>query len=372
MNTKYRFLNTLRFNNVDRIPFIETGVWPQTIERWIKEGMPSHAIDDDTFFWGNDFFGLEGFNALEIETQLPYPFIEPFTIEENSRYIIYIDKFYRKRKALKTGAISGTRLCMDQYIEHPVKDRKSFLSHIKRYSGNYDKRYPSDYNWFKKNYKKFDKPFYLLPQTREHFGYYSMLRTWIGTENLSYMFYDNPNLIKEACQFLTDFIKKTLMKALEDMNFDLYLIHEDMGFKTAPLVSPELFKKFFFSEYKNLIDFVKTKGVTFVMVDTDGNFESLIPLFLDAGVDCFEPLEIAANMDPVRLRKKYGKSFSMIGGFDKRILTKDKKDIEKELRRLEPLINDGGFMPTVDHGVPHDVSFNNYKYYLKIKKKIIG
>jgi len=63
----------------------------------------------------------------------------------------------------------------------------------------------------------------------------------------------------------------------------------------------------------------------------------------------------------------------MIGGIDKRELTKDKKAIETEVVNIVlPLIEDGGFIPTVDHSVPPDVSLDNFKYYLEIKWKLIN
>ena len=88
-------------------------------------------------------------------------------------------------------------------------------------------------------------------------------------------------------------------------------------------------------------------------------------------MDGFTPLEVAAGMDPVYLRKKYGRSFCMIGGVDKRELAKDRISIENELKKLSPIVQDGGFIPHVDHRIPPDVSFENFKYYLEFKRKII-
>jgi len=58
-------------------------------------------------------------------------------------------------------------------------------------------------------------------------------------------------------------------------------------------------------------------------------------------------------MDPVSLRKKYGKNLALSGGIDKRPLTKDKKAIEQELINEVPyLVEQGGYIPTIDHAVP--------------------
>ena len=49
-------------------------------------------------------------------------------------------------------------------------------------------------------------------------------------------------------------------------------------------------------------------GVRYVLVDTDGNSDALIPLLMDAGVDGIWPMERASDMDPIALRKKYGRA----------------------------------------------------------------
>jgi uroporphyrinogen decarboxylase len=51
---------------------------------------------------------------------------------------------------------------------------------------------------------------------------------------------------------------------------------------------------------------------------------------------------------------------------------KSKEAIDAELLRLKPLVEEGGYIPTVDHRVPPEVSLENYVYYLKAKRKLIG
>jgi len=90
------------------------------------------------------------------------------------------------------------------------------------------------------------------------------------------------------------------------------------------------------------------------------------------GVTCHWPLEVAAGMDPVQLRRRYGRDLALAGGIDKRALTGDKSQIERELRyRLPPLLETGGYIPCVDHTVPPDVPYENFMYYLDLKRKIM-
>ena len=71
------------------------------------------------------------------------------------------------------------------------------------------------------------------------------------------------------------------------------------------------------------------------------------------------------------MRKRFGKKLALQGGFDKRILTMGKDAITKEVMRLYPrMMSEGGFTPEIDHAVPENVSFENYRHYQEITRKI--
>jgi uroporphyrinogen decarboxylase len=108
-----------------------------------------------------------------------------------------------------------------------------------------------------------------------------------------------------------------------------------------------------------------------VLVDTDGNSDALIPLLMDAGVDGIWPMERASDMDPIALRKKYGRALRLWGGVDKRELAKDLPAIDAHLLSLAPLIEDGGFIPTIDHLAPPDIPLKNFLYYMEKKKLLL-
>lgn len=59
-------------------------------------------------------------------------------------------------------------------------------------------------------------------------------------------------------------------------------------------------------------------------------------------------------------------SYQLVGGIDKRTLAKGKDAIKEELDQRLPLVADGGFLPSVDHSVPPDISFKNYLSYLDL------
>jgi uroporphyrinogen decarboxylase len=367
---KERFIRTLTFESVDRIPFMEICLWEQTRERWIREGMPE-TVNTLFMLRGEPFFGLEGYETVMIDAINPRPPVEERVLAEDEDSVTFVDGMGRTRKARKSGTVGGTRMSMDQYIDFAVKDKASFREFKKRYEGPADERYPANWDEVKQRALTTQRPLTLLDPLAGTFGYYSMLRNWMGTEGLSYMFYDDPALIEECLEFLTEFAIRVLTRAAEEIRFDFYYIHEDMSFKNGPLVSPEMFRRFFLPHYKRFVAFLRGHGLRIVMVDTDGDAEALLPLFIEADVDGFGPAERAAGMDPLAVRRKYGRDVVMVGGVDKRALMQGRAAIDAEVLRLAPLIEDGGFIPTIDHAVPPGISLDDFRYYLDVKRKLI-
>ncbi len=88
-------------------------------------------------------------------------------------------------------------------------------------------------------------------------------------------------------------------------------------------------------------------------------------------MNCLYPFEVQAGMDIRNVRKKYGKKLCILGGIDKMALAKDKKAIKKEvLSKVPKLLKEGGYIPLLDHCVPPEVSFENFKYFVKLLKKL--
>ncbi len=66
MNARERFLACMDYKPVDRTPFWSWGGWPETIERWTKEGYDPQksepaSICDNRIWIGHWFFPNPGF-----------------------------------------------------------------------------------------------------------------------------------------------------------------------------------------------------------------------------------------------------------------------------------------------------------------------
>jgi len=162
-----------------------------------------------------------------------------------------------------------------------------------------------------------------------------------------------------------------LSQILEETDIDVFGFWEDMAYHTAPLISPELARKFMLPRYRKVVDFGRSHGVRLFGLDSDGKIDPLIPVWMDSGIDILYPFEVQADMDVVAIRKKYGRDLRIWGGVDKRPLTLGPEAIDKELERVKPLIHDGGYIPMLDHSATPDTPFHNYRYFLEALKKIL-
>ena len=246
-----------------------------------------------------------------------------------------------------------------------MKDRVSWNSLKERLNPDAPERYPADWQERKKKWISRDYP--LIMNCGSIYG---KLRNWIGLENFSIMFYEEAALVKEMMDCMGDFFVRVIERAVMEVDIDIALFWEDMSYKNGPLISPKMFKDFMSPNIKKITYLLRANGIDVIFVDSDGNIEELIPLWLEAGVNGFLPLEVAGAMDPVKLRKQYGKEILLIGGIDKRVMAAGKSAIDKELEyKLPFMCKTGGYIPWCDHLVPPDVSFENYMYYLRKMKE---
>jgi uroporphyrinogen decarboxylase len=206
-------------------------------------------------------------------------------------------------------------------------------------------------------------------------GFFYVARQLMGTMNLLTSFYSNPELVREIVNYWSDFLiesNKEAVESLKSEGLDYVGIWEDFAYKHGPHMSPKIFREFILPSYKKLTGFLRRNGVDVIFVDSDGNPSALIPLLLEGGVNGLYPLEVAAGMDARVIREVYGRNMLLIGNLDKRVLLKSTQDIRNEVESKVPfLAQSGGYIPSLDHTVPPNVPYDNYRSYLNILKEYL-
>ena len=368
LTARERWRRTLEGKPVDRIPSMEIGLWPQTVKRWCGEGLP-RDVHIGSLLAGNDYFGLDRLEFLDVSVR-PIPPFDVETIEETERHRVFRDDRGVIRKRLKTGETGGVAMSMDQFLDFPVKNRDDFRALKKRHNPHSPARYP---DFWKDRVEELRRRTYPLFLTKDgSFGLYWHLRLFLGTEGISYAFYDDPRLVEEMLDFWVDFFIESMGRALRDVDIDCFCFSEDLAGKSGPLISPEMFRRLLLPRYRTIVDFLGSHGVDFIFTTSDGDTRPVIPLWMEAGVNAHWPLEVAAGMDVMELRSLFGDELILIGGIDKRVLARDRAAIDEELKRkIPPMLEKGRYIPTIDHTVPPDVPYDNWMYYLELKKRLM-
>lgn len=356
MNARQRLINTLKFKPVDRIPLVEWPIREATMREWIKQGYPKSCPVQKYF--STDTFWIDVPFNIRI-----FPKFEEKIIEKNDKYKIWIDDLGALRKDFAD--IENPGFVTRSWLKFPVESRVDFHIIKKRYDFTSPERFPENFAKTAEIFNAANSPVMIsIP-----FLFWTA-RDWMGFENLCMAFYDQPVLLHEMFEFITDFSIEVLRKAFTHIKIDIIELQEDMAYKGAPMVSPELFKEFMFPHYRRFIDFAKSNGTKTVMVDCDGYPGGLIPKWIEAGADAMSPCEVAAGVDIIKTREEYP-SLGLLGGIDKRELAKTKRHIYNEvISKVPHMIEKGGYVPHVDHAVPFDVSLENYTYFRKIMGEI--
>ena len=380
---KQRFLDICRFKRKGDLCLLAPWLndfWVETPEVWVSKGAPAALADSRKL---RDYFGFEHNRLLrEIQTGLYMdkrmdirgqsyvyaippilPTFETSILGEDDHTISLVNEGGQTVRIDKDDPQK-----MPMYLDQPVKDKKSWLEYKKRLAPDTPGRLPEDWDAYVAKMNAKDEP--ILLNVGSFFGF---LREWMGLEPLLFAFYDEPALVEDMMDTICFMEMQYLSKVLDDIHVDAAMFWEDMAFKTGPLISPKMFRKFMMPRYKAITELLRSKGVDIIFVDSDGNLNHLIPLWLECGVNFFWPLECAAGNDAVALRKKYGTDAILGGNIDKRVLLKGKEQIREEVMSKVPyLLETGGYFPSVDHFVPPDVPFENYVYLINTLREVGG
>jgi len=350
------------------------GYWAGTIRRWYKEGLqnrgrilesipsdkavrgeiiPSPEFDSPSDVEVSSVVGLDkGMMRFPVEHWI-YPKFEKTVIEETETHIILIDENGIKQEILKKG---GSMPC---FLSYPVSRRDDFERIKERFNPDDPGRFPKNLSDIIKQLGDRDYPIAL---GEKPVGFFGSLRELMGFEGALTSYYDDPKLTKDILTFLTDFWINLWEKILSHITVDAVYIWEDMSYKCGSLISPALFREFMLPCYKRLTGFIKSHGINTIIVDTDGNCTELIPLFMNGGVTGMYPFEVQAGMNVAQIAKDFP-TLQIMSGIDKTKL-KSKKLIDKELEEKVPFVlKRGGYIPSLDHLVPPDISWELFVYY---------
>jgi len=197
-------------------------------------------------------------------------------------------------------------------------------------------------------------------------GGFDAPRQLMGEEGVCIAYYEQPELIHDILTTIGDTAFRVLDRVSSTVQIDQLSVHEDMAGKSGPLAGPKQVEAFIKPYYRRAWDMLQDRGARLFDQDSDGDMNAVIPAFLDAGVNVMHPMETAADMDIVEIRRTYGTKLAFYGGIDKHVLRRSKEEVVEELEyKIPPMVHTGGCVLAVDHRIPNGTPLANYRFYVE-------
>ncbi len=356
MTSRERLFAYIEGRPVDRVPFvIGWGPWAETARIWKRQGMKNDG----------DWHDLFGFDNAGIDAGVNFVLCPEFkfeNVEDLDDKRVYRDE----QGVLRRGYKAETS--MDEFLDYPVKDRKTWEAHKWRFNPDSPERFPADWATRAKELKNSPE---IVGVGFYPYGFLGGPRTMMGAEECLEAMAEDPELIEDINDTICNLWYKLLDRMLDEARVDMIWAWEDMAGKNGSLISPAFFRRFITPRYTKILTMAKKRGLRIASMDSDGLMHGLTPLFRECGFNWILPNEVQAGNDLAMMLKLYP-DICLAGHIDKRAMSKDKAAMDAEIERIRALLPLGRFLPYYDHLIPPDVSWDNYCYMTRRWKELVG
>lgn len=230
-----------------------------------------------------------------------------------------------------------------------------------------DPNEPSRFEGLKEKAKNlYEKtPYALVADGTTGAGVFDMAWRLRGMEALFPDMLLHPGSVEALFDRLTDFyvkVYRNYMRAVGDY-IQMVIYYEDLSGQDGPLMSPALYRKFIKPCHRRIFQAIKEHTAAKLCVHTCGSVYAFLDDYVDLGVDVLNPVQTSAkDMDPVRLKQRYGSVLSFHGAIDtQRFLPRaTPEEVRVEARRMIHILGSGGgYLFSSCHSIQPDVPPEN-------------
>ncbi len=349
LTTKERFTRMYEHKEADRVPIIDYP-WPATIERWETEGLPKNMSYVD-------YFDIDHYQLIHTDNS---PRFEEKIIEETDEYKTTITNWGTTLRNWKHAASTP------EFLDFTIIDPDSWKKAKERMFPSKDR---IDWKLLEKNYKNWrEKGTWLIASM--FFGF-DVTHSWVvGTERLLMAMIEKPDWCRDIFSHQLE-VNLALLDMVWDAGYEFDSIFwcDDMGYKGTQFFSLDMYRELLKPYHQKAIDWAHAKGIK-AHLHSCGNVNPIIPELISMGLDALNPLEVKAGMDPVKIKKEFGKDLVLHGGVNA-VLWDEPEKIKAEMERVIPILKEnGGYIFSSDHSVPSSVSFEDFKHIIELAKKL--
>jgi uroporphyrinogen decarboxylase len=328
MNSRERLLTTLHCQKPDRIPFLESVIDEAVALALLKKPIPIGLIGGElgtgadpvlvgSLLGGSNYDRFELVENLNLDGFGMYLFLKHGGIQkEVDGHFMVTDGSIKSRTDLKAIHLPDPD---DPRIYQPFRD-------------------------FITQYKSSGKGLFCFLNLGS-----DPVILGMGFQTFAEKVYDDPGMLNDMLELYTSWYARAVVHLCE-LDFDFLWFGDDLAFKTAPYVSPKVFRHLILPHYKRVVEKI-TKPWIF---HSDGNLYPILDDLLSLGMNGLHPIEPGA-MDLRDLKQRYGSHLCLVGHINVDVLSRGTPAEVAELVKLAIDIAGpgGGYIAGSSNSVPY-------------------
>lgn len=329
MNASYeRVMKALNFQPPDYVPHFDE-YSEKFIEKWKMEKRFGKEAD------------IEDYYAVDILISIPADEGWPKrsgVIKREGDYVIYRDGWGMIQRQPSHAYGELRHGYFGQELDVVCKDKVN-PEKLKFESPQANYRY----EWTSRYVKKHRDKYAIFGKVGGPYSRSSRLR---GTQQFMMDIAEDPEYARALSEKVTEHLIQIGLQQLkrDHLTSTGIWIFDDIAGNKGLLMSPASYEKIFYPSLVKMVKAFKEAGANKVILHSDGNIEPILDMLLEAGIDGIHPVEPKAGMDMKKIKARYDKRLSLIGGMcNAYVLPRgSKEEIAKQVRGIIELGKDGG------------------------------
>jgi methylmalonyl-CoA mutase cobalamin-binding domain/chain len=182
----------------------------------------------------------------------------------------------------------------------------------------------------------------------------------IGLEDTMRLVYEDRDLVDHMLDISATWCAKFCAAAVKN-GVDFIWTADDVAFKTGLFLPPDLMRQMWLPKLKRIHEPALAAGKP-IMFHSDGNVDELVPMLLEAGVDCLNPLD-PYGVDYRDLKRRFGDRLCLSGNIDIEfpLAHGTPEDVDKDVKaHMEALKPGGGYICGSSHSIVNYIPHENF------------
>jgi uroporphyrinogen decarboxylase len=144
---------------------------------------------------------------------------------------------------------------------------------------------------------------------------FSDLRDLLGYEEALVSLMAEPDALRDLLARVVDFNLALARTARQRCGVNIVATTDDVAFPHGLLISPDVYHDILGPAFREVIAGFKSEGYLCIK-HSDGDVSTLIDFWIDAGIDCLDPIDPRAGLDLAEIKHRHGDRICLKGNVD--------------------------------------------------------